>query len=121
MLSGGLAVLLAVGFGVLRGLMLVAYAFALIFKPEKVKPGSTTEPARSFALMAASRTMVLGVALLALALTGRHEGLALTLVADAALQVFDAGLAIKMKRGATAAAPAVIGVVEALLAVVLLR
>ncbi|MGC4116342.1 MAG: DUF4267 domain-containing protein [Myxococcales bacterium] len=108
-------------YGGLRGAMLVMAAVALFVVPEKALPGSTSEPARSVALMFGSRTVLLGLALVILAVTGRRRALAWVLLADAALQVFDAGLALAMDKGAVAALPVLIGALDAGAAMVLLR
>ncbi len=70
--------------------------------------------------MFGSRTVLLGLALAVLAVTGKRRGLAWVLFADAALQVFDT-VAIAMHKGAIAALPLVIGGLDAGAGTILLR
>ena len=112
---------LARAFAILRGAMVVLFSVLLIAAPEKAMPGSSTEPARSLALIFASRTILLGIVLVALAIRGRREGLAWVLLADAALQLFDTGMAIATHKSALAVLPAAIGVVDVWAGLFLLR
>lgn len=105
---------IARAFAILRGAMLILFCIALVAAPEQAMPGSSTEPARSLALVFASRTILLGVAFIALALLRQRSALAWVFFADAALQVFDTGLAIAMHKGAVAAMPALIGILDAM-------
>src|SRR5262245_13649429 len=100
MLSSTWSDRLARAFAVLRGAMLILFCVALIIAPEKAMPGSSIEPARSLALMFTSRTILLGLVLVVLALRRKREGLAWVLLADAALQLFDTALALAMNKGA---------------------
>jgi len=97
---------LARAFAILRGVMLVLFCVFLIVAPEKALPGSSTEPARSVALMFASRTILLGTLLVVLAVRLKREGLAWLLLADAALQIFDVAMALAEHKGAVALLPA---------------
>lgn len=108
-------------FAVLRGAMLVVFSVYLIVAPERALPGSSSEPARSVALMFASRTILLGVALLILAIRRKPNGLAWVLLADAAFQVFDTGLALAMHKGGLAVLPAVLGALDVWAATLQLR
>lgn len=101
--------------------MLVAFSAALIFGPETAMPGSTSEPARSLALMISSRTILLGLVFVALAIRGRRIGLGWVFLADAALQVFDTGMSVALGRGAISALPAVLGALDAWAGVTLLK
>jgi hypothetical protein len=112
---------LARGFAVLRGAMLILYCLLLILAPEKVVPGSSAEPARSLALMFASRTVLVGVAFTVLGMARKQEGLAWVLLADAVLQLFDAGMAIVAHRYNVVVLPLAIGAIEVWAALVLLR
>lgn len=103
---------LARGFALLRGVMLVGFSIFLLAAPEQAMPGSSTDPARSLALVFASRTILLGLALALLAVLGARRGLGWLLLADAALQVFDVGLAIATGQGAVAALPAALGLLD---------
>jgi hypothetical protein len=99
---------LARGFAVLRGAMVIVFSVLLVVAPERMMPGSSVEPARTLALMFASRTILLGVVLAGLAIAGKREALGWVLVADAVLQVFDTAMAIVMGKGAVAVAPALL-------------
>lgn len=66
---------LARAFAFLRGAMLVLFSALLIIAPEKAMPGSSMEPARSLALVFASRTILLGVVLAVLALQHKRQAL----------------------------------------------
>lgn len=112
---------LARSFAVLRGAMLVVFCVFLIVEPERALPGSSSEPARSVALMFASRTILLGVALLVLAIRRKPKGLAWVLLADAAFQLFDIGMALVMHKGALAVLPAVLGALDVWAATVQVR
>ena len=104
---------LARAFAMLRGTMLIVFMVFLIAAPEQALPGSSAEPARSLGLMIASRTILLGTALLTLAIRRKREALAWVLFADAALQLFDTGMALAMSKGAVAILPAALGVLDA--------
>jgi hypothetical protein len=112
---------LARAFAVLRGAMVILFSVALIVAPEKAIAGSSTEPARSLALMVASRTILLGLVLVVLAIRGRRGALAWVLLADAALQVFDTGMALATHKGALAALPAALGALDVWAGLFLLR
>lgn len=112
---------LAHAFATLRGAMLVLFAVLIIAVPEKAMPGSSSEPIRSLALVVASRTLLLGSALVVLALRRRLEVLAWVLWADAALQVFDTGLALATDKGAVAILPAILCVLDVWAGAVLRR
>jgi len=112
---------LARAFAILRGAMVVLFSVLLIAAPEKAMPGSSTEPARSLALIFASRTILLGIVLVALAIRGRREGLAWVLLADAALQLFDTGMALATHKGALAVLPAALGAMDVWAGLLLLR
>jgi uncharacterized protein DUF4267 len=99
-------------FAILRGVMLVLVSVVLIVAPEKSMAGSSTKPARSLALIFSSRTILLGIALVVLAIRRRREGLAWVLFADAALQLFDTGMALAMRKGALAAVPVALGAMD---------
>jgi hypothetical protein len=112
---------LARAFAMLRGAMVVVFSAFLIAAPEKVMPGSSTEPARSLALIFASRTILLGIVLVVLAIRRRPQGLAWVLLADAALQVFDTGMALAMHKGAVAVLPVALGAMDVWASLFLLR
>jgi hypothetical protein len=103
---------LARGYAILRGVMVIAFCAVLIFDPERLTPGSSAEPARSFALVFASRSILLGLVFIALALRRKREGLAWVFLADAALQLFDTGLSVAQHKGAVSLMPFVLGVLD---------
>lgn len=109
------------GFAVLRGFMLVLFSVFLVVAPEKSMAGSSAEPARSLALVFSSRTILLGIALVVLAVTRRRRGLGWVLCADAVLQLFDAGMALAMHKGALAIVPVALGALDVWAGIFLLR
>jgi hypothetical protein len=121
MSSSTLSDRIARAFAVLRGVMLVLFSVVLLIAPERAMPGSSSEPAHSLAVMFASRTILLGLALAVLALRAKRKGLAWLLLADAALQLFDTGMALATHKGVLAVLPAMIGGLDAWAGVVLLR
>jgi hypothetical protein len=112
---------LAYVFAILRGALLSVFAVVLVVMPETAMPGSSTEPAWSLAMMFGSRTMILGIALVGFAIARKREGLAWVLMADAALQLFDTGLALVMGKGALAILPLAWGALDVGAGLVLLR
>ena len=112
MSSSRWSVRLARAFAIIRGVMLILFSVVLIAAPEKAMPGSSAEPARSLGLIFASRTILLGAVLVVLVLKRKREGLAWVLFADAALQVFDTGMALAMSKGAMAVLPLVLGCID---------
>jgi hypothetical protein len=112
---------LARAFAILRGAMLIVFCVFLILAPEKAMPGSSSEPARSLALVFASRTILLGIAFVVLATRCRPKALAWLFFADAALQLFDTGMALAMQKGAVAVLPAVLGALDVWAGLALLR
>ena len=121
MSSNTWSVRLARAFALIRGMMLILFSVVLIAAPEKALPGSSAEPARSLGLIFASRTILLGVVIVALVLKRKRQGLAWVLFADAALQVFDTGMALAMSKGAMAVLPIALGAIDAWAGRVLLR
>ena len=103
---------LARAYALLRGAMLLLFSAFLLFAPEKALPGSSTEPARSLALMFASRTILLGAALVIATIAGRRKGVGWLLFADPALQVFDTGLALAMHKYNVVVLPAALGALD---------
>jgi hypothetical protein len=101
--------------------MLLFFAVLFFVAPETAMTGSSVAPARTLALMFASRTFVVGLALVLLALRGKREGLAWVLFADAAFQLFDAGMAVASDKGALAVLPLVIGGIDAWVGITQLR
>jgi hypothetical protein len=112
---------IARAFAILRGGVVVLYSVLLVVAPEKVMAGSSAEPARTLALVFASRTILLGVALAVLAIRRKREGLAWVLFADAALQLFDTGMALVTHKQALAILPAALGAIDVWAGLVLRR
>jgi hypothetical protein len=112
---------LARAFAIIRGAVLIPYSVMLFIEPEKVMAGSSGEPARTLTLMFASRVMLLGIAFVVLAILGKREWVGGLLLADAALQLFDTGMALMTHKGALAFLPAAIGVIDAWAGLFLLR
>jgi hypothetical protein len=108
-------------FAVLRGFMLVLFCVFLVVAPEKSMAGSSAEPARSLALIFSSRTILLGIALVVLAITRRRTGLGWVLCADALLQLFDTGMALAMHKGVVATVPVALGALDVWAGLLLLR
>jgi hypothetical protein len=99
--------------------MVFAFCAFLILAPERMTPGSSAEPARSYALVFASRSILLGIVMIALAVKARREALAWVFLADAALQAFDTALSVAQGNGAVSIMPFALGVLDVWAAVVL--
>lgn len=112
---------LARAFAVLRGAVVVLYSVSLVVAPEKVIAGSSSEPARTLALMFASRTMLFGIAFAVLGMGGSRQGLAWFFLVDCVLQFFDTGMAVMTHKGALAIFPAALGVLDVWAGLFLLR
>jgi hypothetical protein len=95
-----------------RALLAVVFSIAFIAVPAQLMPGSELEPARSLALLFVSRNLVFAIALATLAIRREGRALGWLLLADVALQVFDAAHA----HDASSVVPIAIGVLEALAA-----
>ena len=103
---------IARAYAILRGSLGLVFCALLVFDPERMMPGSSAEPARSLALVFASRQVLFAVVLIALAVRRRREGLAWVLWADAALQAFDTAMAVAQQKGAIAILPFAFGVID---------
>lgn len=103
---------IAYGLAFLRGVILIAFSLALVFAPEDVMPGTSAEPARTLGLMFASRTILLGVAFIALARLRRARPLAWVFFADAALMLFEMAMAVATNELGLAVGGLVIGALE---------
>lgn len=112
---------LALAYAVIRGTMLIAFSVALVFRPEQMMPGSTSEPARTLVMVFTSRTILLGLSFLVLAARDRPVGLGWVFLADVALQVFDTAMSVAMDQGAVGALPAALGALDLWAGVTLLR
>jgi hypothetical protein len=112
---------LARGYALLRGVVVILFSVMLIAAPERAMPGSSAEPARSLALVFASRTILLGIVFIVLAVGRKREGLGWIFLADAALQLFDTGLALATGKGAVAILPLGLGGLDVWAGLYLLR
>ena len=92
-----------------RALLALVFSVAFIAIPAQLMPGSELEPARSLALLFVSRNLVFAAALAIVAARREARALGWLLVADVALQVFDAAHA----HDATSVMPVIIGLLEA--------
>jgi len=101
---------IAVGFAVFRGFMLAALTVPWLAR--KLRRADATQSERSLALMAGSRSMLLGVAILSLAFGARREALAWVLLGDGVLQLFDALHALSLRTRAVAVLPAILCLVD---------
>src|SRR5450432_3592261 len=79
---------IALGFAVLRGFQLAALTVPWLL--QKVRRADATESERSLVLMISSRSILLGLAIVALGFTNRRETLGWVLIGDGLLQLFDA-------------------------------
>ena len=109
---------IAVGFAIFRGLQLAALTVPWLL--HKVRRRDATESERSLVLMIGSRSILLGLAIIALALTNRRETLGGVLIGDGLLQLFDAVHALAQGKRAVAVLPAVLCVLDALAGITLL-
>ena len=108
---------IALGFAILRGLQLAALTVPWLL--HKLRRPGATEAERSLVLMISSRSILFGLAILALAFADRRQALGLALSADALLQLFDALHALVQHRRGLAVLPASLCILDALAGVVL--
>ena len=114
-----MSVAVALGFAVLRGLMLTALTVPWVL--QKVRRADATEAERSLALMAGSRTILLGLGIVGLWLTNRQEALAWALLGDGVLQLFDTLLALVQRKRNVAVFPAVLCLLDGWAGFVLMK
>ena len=110
---------IAFGYSILRGFQLAALTVPWLL--QKVRRADATESERSLVLMIGSRSILLGLAIVALAFTNRRETLGFVLIGDGLLQLFDALLALALRKRTVAALPAVLCVLDGLAGITLLR
>ena len=103
---------IAYGLAFLRGALLIAFSLALGLAPEDVMPGTSVEPARTLGLMFASRTILLGVAFILLALRKQARALAWVFFADATLMAFEVVMSVMTDKLDLAIGGVVIGALE---------
>jgi hypothetical protein len=109
---------IALGFAGLRGFMLTVLTVPWL--AQKIRRPDATQSERSLAWMAASRSILLGVAISLLAIGGRREALAWALLGDGVLQLFDALHALSQPKRTLAVVPAVLCLLDGWAAVTLM-
>lgn len=108
---------IALGFAVLRGVQLAALTVPWLL--QKVRRADATESERSLVLMIGSRSILLGLAIVALAFTNRRETLGWILIGDGVLQLFDALHALALGKRTVAILPAALCVLDGLAGITL--
>ena len=109
---------IALGFAILRGFQLAVLTVPWLL--QKVRRADANESERSLVLMIGSRSILLGLAIVALGLANRREALGWVLIGDGVLQLFDALHAIALRRRTVAALPAALSVLDGLAGIILL-
>lgn len=109
---------IALGFAIFRGIQLAALTVPWLL--QKLRRADATESERSLVLMIGSRSILLGLVIVALAFTNRREALGWVLIGDGLLQLFDALLALALGKRAVAVLPAALCVLDALAGLTLL-
>ena len=109
---------IALCFAILRGFQLAALTVPWLL--QKVRRADVTESERSLVLMIGSRSILLGLAIVALGLTNRREALGWVLIGDGLLQLFDALHALALRKRTVAVLPAALCVLDGLAAIALL-
>jgi hypothetical protein len=109
---------IALGFALLRGFQLAALTVPWLL--QKVRRADVTESERSLVLMIGSRSILLGLAIVALGLANKREALGWVLIGDGLLQLFDALHAFALHKRTVAVLPAALCVLDGLAAITLL-
>jgi hypothetical protein len=109
---------IALGFAILRGFQLAVLTVPWLL--QKVRRADATESERSLVLMIGSRSILLGLTIMALGLANRREPLGWVLIGDGLLQLFDALLALALRKRTVAALPAVLCVLDGVAGIILL-
>ena len=109
---------IALGFAILRGFQLAVLTVPWLL--QKVRRTDATESERSLVLMIGSRSILLGLAMVALGFTNRPEALGWVLIGDGFLQLFDAIHALALRKRTLALLPAALCVLDGLAGVILL-
>jgi hypothetical protein len=109
---------IALAFAILRGFQLAALTVPWLL--QKVRRADATESERSLVLMIGSRSILLGLAIVALGFTNRLETLGWVLIGDGLLQLFDALLALALHKRTVAVLPAALCVLDGLAGITLL-
>ena len=108
----------ALGYAILRGFQLAALTVPWLL--QKVRRADATESERSLVLMIGSRSILLGLAIVALGFANQRETLGWVLIGDGLLQLFDALHAIALRKRTVAVLPAVLCVLDGLAGITLL-
>ena len=87
---------------------------------QKLRRADATESERSLVLMIGSRSILLGIAILALGFANRRETLGGVLIGDGLLQLFDALHALALRKRTVAVLPAALCVLDGLAGITLL-
>jgi hypothetical protein len=109
---------IALGYAILRGFQLAALTVPWLL--QKVRRADVTESERSLILMIGSRSILLGLAIVALGVTNRRETLGWVLIGDGVLQLFDALHALALRKRTVAVLPAALCVLDGLAGITLL-
>jgi hypothetical protein len=109
---------IALGFALVRGFQLAALTVPWLL--HKLGRADATQSERSLVVMIGSRSILLGVAIAALALTNSREMLGWVLIGDALLQLFDALHAVALRKRTMAVLPVALCVLDGLAGITLL-
>ena len=109
---------IALGFAIFRGFQLAVLTVPWLV--QKLRRADATESERSLVLMIGSRSILLGIAIVALGFTNRRETLGVVLIGDGLLQLFDALHALALRKRTVAVLPAVLCVLDGLAGIILL-
>jgi len=109
---------IALGFAILRGVQLAALTVPWVV--HKLRRADATEPERSLVLMIGSRSILLGLAIVVLAVANRREALGWVLIGDGLLQLFDTVHALAQGKRSVAVLPAALCLLDGLAGVLLL-
>ena len=109
---------IALGFAIFRGFQLAALTVPWLL--QKVRRADATESERSLVLMIGSRSILLGLAIVALGFMNRRDTLGWVLIGDGLLQLFDALHAVALRKRTVAVLPAVLCVLDGVAGIILL-
>lgn len=109
---------IALIFAVLRGLQLAVLTVPWVL--QKLRRADSAEAERSLVLMIGSRSIMFGVVIVVLGLANRRGTLGWALLADGLLQLFDALLAVFLRKRTVAILPAALCVLDGLAGLILL-
>jgi len=110
---------IALGLAILRGFQLAALTVPWLL--QKVRRAEATESERSLVLMVGSRSILLGLVIVALGIANRREAVGWVLIGDGLLQLFDALHAVALRKRTLAVLPAALCVLDGLAGTILLR